>query len=328
MFRDASHRQVIQKFSFIQSLDISRQENENNQTSVDRAATSQPKETSTLFSQANLKDSNSAAMVAATIDTSWYGLDADSNSSGLNLAEIVKYSSLDNSNDDHQPKNHHYLGKILFSLATSYCLFVLWWLFGHQVNQLLTTWAGGKYFTISKSDEEFINYAERSLEAIDRQLETSKTKADKEEQLVYVPVYTPPTTPSLPPASNLPLTAPSNNTPQIPEPAVDEPLKIPAPPPLPPATPIESESASPPEKEKTNERVAVVQPAIKYTLIGILELGANKSAALVKVDGQTKRVWVGEKINNDGWILESVGNESANISYQGQIRSISVGETF
>ena len=327
MFRDAGHRQVIQKFSFIQSLNLSRKVNEN-QTSVDRAATSQPKETSTLFSQeANLKDSNSAAMVAATIDTSWYGLDGDSDSSGLNLTEIVKYSSLDNSNDNHQPKNHNYLGKILFSLAISYGLFVLWWLFGYQVNQLLTTWAGGKYFTISKSDEEFINYAERSLEAIDRQLETSKAKADKEEQLVYVPVYTPPTTPSLPQVSNLPLTAPSNNTPQIPEPADSQPLKIPAPPPLPPATPIESESASPPESKKNSEQVAV-QPATKYTLIGILELGGNKSAALVKVDGQTRRVWLGEKINNDGWILESVGNESANISYQGQIRSISVGETF
>ncbi|WP_319419962.1 hypothetical protein [Pleurocapsa sp. FMAR1] len=327
MLRDASHRQVIQKFSFIQSLNLSRQENENNQTSADQAVISQPKETSTLFSQANLKDSSSATMVAATIDTSWYGSDGDTDFSGLNLAEIVKYSSLDNSTDGHQPKNHDYLGKILFSLAISYCLFVLWWLFGHQVNQLLTTWTGGKYFTISKSDEEFINYAERSLEAIDRQLETSKTEADKQEQLVYVPVYTPPTTPSLPPVSNLPLTAPSNNTPQIPEPAANEPLKIPAPPPLPPATPIESESANPPEKEKTNEQIAA-QPVIKNTLIGILELGANQSAALVKVDGQTKRVWVGEKINNDGWILESVGKESANISYQGQIRSISVGETF
>ncbi len=318
MLKDASHRQVVQKFSFIQSLNLSRKVNEN-QTSVNRAAISQ------------LKDPNSTTMVAAaTIDTSWYGSDVDTDSSGLNLAEIVKYSALDNSTDAYQPKNHNYLGKILFSLAVSYCLFVLWWLFGHQVNQLLTTWTGGKYFTISKSDEEFINYAERSLEVIDRQLETSKTKADKEEQIVYVPVYTPPTTPSLPPVSNLPLTASSNDTPQIPEPAADEPLKIPAPPPLPPATPIESESASPPESEKS-EQVAVQptpQPAIKYTLIGILELGANKSAALVKVDGQTQRVWVGEKINNDGWILESVGNESANISYQGQIRSISVGETF
>ena len=326
MFRDAGHRQVIQKFSFIQSLNLSRGVNQDNQTNADRAATSQLKKASTLSSQANLKDANSVAMVAATIDTSWYGSESDNNSFGLNLAEIVKYSALDNSNDAYQPKNHNHLGKILFSLAISYCLFVLWWLFGHQVNQLLTTWAGGKYFTISKSDEEFINYAERSLEVIDRQLETSKAKADKKEQLVYVPVYTPPTIPSLPQVSNLPLTAPSNNTPQIPEPADSEPLKIPAPPPLPPATPIES--ASPSESKKNSEQVAAVQPAIKYTLIGILELGANKSAALVKVDGQTRRVWVGEKINNEGWILESVGNESANISYQGQIRSISVGETF
>lgn len=57
------------------------------------------------------------------------------------------------------------------------------------------------------------------------------------------------------------------------------------------------------------------------------QLGGDRSAALIKVQGQTRRVWAGEEIN-DGWILESIANQQANISYQGEVRSISVGETF
>ncbi|MBE9046341.1 hypothetical protein IQ255_18345, partial [Pleurocapsales cyanobacterium LEGE 10410] len=70
------------------------------------------------------------------------------------------------------------------------------------------------------------------------------------------------------------------------------------------------------------------EPTIKHTLMGVLELEAGKSAALIKVKGKTKRVWLGEKINSSGWILESVTNQTATISNQGQVRSIEVGETF
>ena len=334
MLRDASHKQVIQKFSFIQSLNLSREMNPSHQINLhwldqDLDSDSQSEEMATSFSQT---DGDTSAIVATsatatTIDTNWYQVDPDS--FGLNLAEIVKYSASDYQAVENPPPNRNYFGKILFSLAISYCLFVLWWLFGHQGSKLLTTWTGGKQIAISKSDAEFIDYAERSLERIIRQTEANQADLEEEDRVVYVPVYTPATTPTLPRISNLPLTTLSSNNPQIPKPVAlaqprsPAPLKIPAPPPLPPLTPLQSVTPS-----QSTAKITAAKPAIKSTLIGILELGENRSAALVKVEGQTRRIWLGEKINQDGWILESVSNQTANISYQGQVRSISVGETF
>ncbi|MEN9870331.1 MAG: hypothetical protein RLZZ171_1319, partial [Cyanobacteriota bacterium] len=103
------------------------------------------------------------------------------------------------------------------------------------------------------------------------------------------------------------------------------PLAIPAPPPLPAPTPITDHA----DNSAPSNQVAIApKPNINHTLMGVLELGGDRSAALVKVQGQTRRVWLGEEINNDGWILESIANQQANISYQGEVRSISVGETF
>ena len=318
MLRDASQKQVIHKFSFIKSLDLSSKLNEKEQNKAsERIVDSPDNELVTSSSQTKPSAIVSATETATTIDTNWY--QSASENYNLSLAEIVKYSASANIASEHQPKERNYLGKILFSLAASYCLFVLWWLFGHHGSRLLTAWTGGKQIVLSKSDVEFLDYAERSLETIERDIETSKINSGEDDKVVYVPVYTPPTTSTLPSTTNLPLGAlPGSNTLSSPAPIAKpapEPLKIPSPPPLPAATSL-----------KSSEKVAV--PVIKSTLIGILELGANKSAALIKVQGQTRRVWLGEKINRDGWILESVGNQTANITYQGQVRSISVGETF
>lgn len=312
MLRDASQKQVIQKFSFIQSLDLSRGlESTESIASKTKINSPSPKSKTAAFSQTQ------ASAIVPTLNNPWY--ESSDTNNELSLAEIVKYSTQENLISNEQ-KSKNYLGKIIFSLATGYCIFVLWWLFGHEGNRLLTALTGGKQITLSKSDAEFIDYAERSLDNIERELVADQAK---EEKVVYVPVYTPSPTPapSIPSAANRSL----NTLPSIPKPStsrVSEPLRIPAPPPLPASTPIAPKTIEQPEP------VAIAKPEIKSTLIGILELGENKSAALVKVQGQTKRVWLGEKINNDGWILESVGSQTANIASQGQIRSISVGETF
>ena len=315
MLRDASQKQVIHKFSFIDSLDIEK-------LKAQAAKTPAVDASSPELVTANANSEQASAIVsttetASTIDTNWYQLDSDNYS--LSLAEIVKYSAAANVAQERR-QERNYIGKILFALATGYCLFVLWWLFGDRGSRVLTAWLGGKQLVLSKSDVEFIDYAERSLSTIERDIADSKEKSGEGDRVVYVPVYTPPAPSPAPSAANLPLTALPHNTASIPAPAaqsIPEPLKIPAPPPLPEATPIEKE----PE-------VAVAKPVSESTLIGILELAENKSAALIKVEGKTRRIWLGERVNNDGWILESVGDQTANISYQGQVRSISVGETF
>jgi hypothetical protein len=345
MVRDASHQQVVQKFSFIESLNLSRGISQADQTTLNQidnkrlVNSSSPAKTtssSTHLVSSVTQESQGNALVAttentSTINTSWYELDPPSYN--LNIAEIIKYSGTENHLDNHASHNRNYLGKILFALACSYCLFVLWWLFGHQGSKLLTTLTGGQQITLSKSDVEFLDYVERSLYKIERQ--ANKTNGDQDQKLVYVPVYTPtPATPTLPQVTNnnLPLTT----IPTTPEPLAVEPttvspevLKIPEPPPLSAPTPIESVTTS---QESPKETVATAttttQPTVKHTLLGILDLGANKSAALVKVNDETMRVWLGEEISQSGWILESVAEQSAKISYQGQIRSIAVGESF
>ena len=359
MLRDA---QVIQKFSFIESLslssdginrteqialdEISAEKIESCQQQAAPALLSKPDLTATLADETANEASAmvAAANIASTINTSWYESDSDSYS--LNLEEINNYSASEQQKDDYAPKNRNYLGKILFALSCSYFLFVLWWLFGHQGETVLTRLTGGQQITLSKSDAQFIDYIERSLASIDRQVEENKENSGEDHEVVYVPVYTPTSaTPTVPQVSqvssnNLPLTSlPKSDTPTIPEPvAMTQPqptssaetLKIPAPPPPPTPNPLSSETSSQVLDKQVPDKIATAttKPAIKHTLIGILELGENKSAALIKAQGQTRRIWVGEEISNGGWLLESVANQTAKISYQGQVRSVAVGETF
>ena len=335
MIRDASHQQVMQKFSFIESLNLSRKVSRSIQPNLgkidtDQAFTGQQQSKSTeqaLADKTEEKAKASAIVASAnsssTISADWY--QTDSNAYSLSLAEIVNSvnSAPENSLGHHnQAKNSSYLGKVLFALASSYCLFVLWWLFGHQINRVLTMLTGGRQIVLSKSDVQFIDYMERSLNKLDRQLEANRG-ASGDDDLVYVPVYTPTPASSQVPqiaSNNLPLTTLSNgNAPAVPPPQA---LKIPSPPPLPAPTSIENNSG------QENPTATAIKPPVQHTLIGILELGEDSSAALIKIGGQTRRVWLGEEVNPDGWILESVGNQRAIISYQGQIRTIAVGETF
>lgn len=330
MLRDISRCQVIQKFSFIESLSLSRSRNHhfqaNSDHNTDQTHSFQQQRRSNN-SQLATKTSNKtpkqpSAIVTtsntATIDSNWYQPTTDYS---LSLAEIIR-ATTDNYVDPNLSSSFNssarssYLGKILFSLACSYCLLVVWWLFRHQ--GILTAIAGGKNVVLSKSDLQFIDYMERSLDQIERKVTANKKT---NEQVVYVPVYTPaPTMPQVA-SNNVPL-LPNSSIPDLPSPA--EPLAIPEPPPLAEPTPINDNVAS---SAQSNQVAIANKPKISHTLMGVLQLGGDRSAALIKVQGQTRRVWVGEEIN-DGWILESIASQQANISYQGEVRSISVGETF
>ena len=327
MLRDASHQQVIQKFSFIESLNLSRGVDRTNRKilgEIEPDLASDAVSSATPKSLSQTPEATSAIVTAAekaaTIDTNWYQTNSDDYS--LSLAEIVKYSTSDESADNDRPKSRNYLGKILFALSCSYCVFVLWWVFGHRGHQILVKLTGGRYITLSKSKLEFIDYMERSLDTIDRQLEAEKLNSQEGDRVVYVPVYTPNTTPSLPqlPSSNIPTTPEPVATAK---PLLPEALKIPAPPPLPTPPPLANETTT-----QAPEKVAATKPSVKHTLIGILELGENKSAALFKINGQTRRFWLGEKIGSSEWILESVNEQTVEISSQGKVRSVAVGETF
>lgn len=329
MLRDISRCQVIQKFSFIESLSLSRSRNHHFQANLGKFNTNQ---TNSFQQQRGSNDhqlvtktsKQPSAIVtisnrATTIDSNWYQPTTDYS---LSLAEIIRATTDNYVEPNFQSSlnsstRNGYLGKTLFFLACSYCLLVAWWLFRHQ--EILTAIAGGKNIVLSKSDVQFIDYMERSLDQIDRKIAVHKKTNDR---VVYVPVYTP--TPTMPQvaSNNAPLALPNSSIPALPPPV--EPLAIPEPPPLPEPTPINDNAVN---SVQSNQVAIASQPKISHTLMGVLNLGGDRSAALIKVQGQTRRVWVGEEIN-DGWILESIANQQANISYQGEVRSISVGETF
>ena len=342
MLRDASQKQAIQKFSFIESINISRQIKAKNQQAstqikvdVDRAFNFIP-QTNTSYSPqisdritSSSSDSPDSAIVSTVIKPNRSALANVSGRETLTpeLAEIIKYSGFNPQQNSHGDKNPNYLGKILFVIATSYCLFVLWWLFGHQSKQLITQMMGGKYITLSQSDLEFIDYLEHTLISIESEREAQKTNS-ADHEVVYVPVYTP-NNQRVNISSPVPIGQPhapvQQNQPA--SPSIPAPLKIPAPPPLPTPANLPTNNISP-NSATRGKIAAITKPAVQHTLTGILEFGEGKSAALIKTNGQTRRFWLGEEINDSGWILESIHNQTAKINYQGQIRSIAVGETF
>jgi hypothetical protein len=363
MLRDAKRCQVIQKFSFIESLSLSRPKNRHGQPHLGKLNTDQtfsfqqqrisnPGQLLATKTQKKNQKQPSAIVTtsgkATTIDSNWYQPTSDYS---LSLAEIIhattgntgNYAKPNSKSSFNPAHRNSYLAKILFALACSYSLFVIWWLFGHQGSNLLTSLVGGKNIVLSKSEIEFIDYMERSLDQIDRQEATNHPANDG---TVYVPVYTPAPSNSAIASNNLPLatfpsSSPSSSVPSMPvlpppNPEPSQPLAIPEPPPLPAPTPLGENFTSAEQIEPINQTAIAepqkssiaTRPNISHTLMGVLELGAGRSAALIKIKGQTRQVWVGETIDSDGWVLESISDQQANISNQGQIRAISVGETF
>ncbi len=80
--------------------------------------------------------------------------------------------------------------------------------------------------------------------------------------------------------------------------------------------------------------VAVAKPApltavskTSQTLVGVMELG-DQSVALVANNGATRRVRVGEILNESGWILKAVENGQAIIQRRGQVRALDPEQRF
>ncbi|MEH2022591.1 hypothetical protein [Nostoc sp.] len=100
--------------------------------------------------------------------------------------------------------------------------------------------------------------------------------------------------------------------------------------PLPALPVVALRAALAPESEPTITQEQVYPPTAiavtpSNTLEGLLELG-NKSAALFKIDGVTRRINMGESIGSSGWTLVEVSNGEAVIRRNGEVRSIYAGQ--
>ncbi|MEH2356006.1 hypothetical protein [Nostoc sp.] len=95
-----------------------------------------------------------------------------------------------------------------------------------------------------------------------------------------------------------------------------------------PVVPLRAALAPESEPTITQEQVypaTAIAVAPSNTLEGLLELG-NKSAALFKIDGVTRRINMGESIGSSGWTLVDVSNGEAVIRRNGEVRSIYAGQ--
>ncbi|MEH2125815.1 hypothetical protein [Nostoc sp.] len=95
-----------------------------------------------------------------------------------------------------------------------------------------------------------------------------------------------------------------------------------------PVVPLRAALAPESEPTITQEQVypaTAIAVAPSNTLEGLLELG-NKSAALFKIDGVTRRINMGESIGSSGWTLVDVSNGEAVVRRNGEVRSIYAGQ--
>ncbi|MBW4575858.1 MAG: hypothetical protein KME08_11295 [Aphanothece sp. CMT-3BRIN-NPC111] len=199
----------------------------------------------------------------------------------------------------------------------------------------------------SKEDAEFIDYMQRSLEAMDRRAKASKQQAmvsglqlapnqslvlvpsnlgqgsnpgEMSLEKVYIPVYPQPQAPNASPIPT-PVATPSDSQsasvpespqrvalPVVPLPKLQGPARV--------ALPSVQVSAEP---EST-------APATQHRLARVFV--GDRSAALFEINGVTQRIQVGENIGTSGWTLVSVINQEATIRRNTEVRSIDIGEKF
>ncbi|WP_088892075.1 hypothetical protein [Leptolyngbya ohadii] len=160
--------------------------------------------------------------------------------------------------------------------------------------------------------QQFLTYVDRSLDRIEQSTQENRlaqqnqpdqpaaTPSQTVLERVYVPVYQPPQV----------IAAQPNVVIQQPAVSGSAPGNSPAAPAPAPAT-----------------NVPNIAAASSYKLVGVLELG-DRSAALFEVNGNPRRIQVGEPIGDSGWTLVSVANQEALVRRNGEVRSIYVGQQF
>ncbi|MBD2022711.1 hypothetical protein H6F43_21245, partial [Leptolyngbya sp. FACHB-36] len=69
-------------------------------------------------------------------------------------------------------------------------------------------------------------------------------------------------------------------------------------------------------------------PGVARTLRGLADMGDDRSAALIEINGIVQRYRVGESIGTSGWTLVEVAKNQAIIRRNGEVRSVFIGQNF
>ena len=351
MTHDLSLAKETEQFSFIDTIDSSTVDSQQNIThdSIEenigsdffddvpqkllQSSESKNKNYSALCNRANNSELDSLTHKPATISDEWYSIEKVASKHTSKKFDFTLLEELEN---NQQPSFSSYLDKILLVISIGYLCFILWTVFGKN-HAILPISLFSQQKTISQSDVEFIDYMQRSLATIDRQLEqkshnsVATTSKNQNSETVYVPVYTPTQTTkshnkiALPQLNNLLPPPPPSKLSAIANPHISN-VAIKSPP---PPSEIVANKTQPVQKSTASSKITAtaVVPEVKSSLIGIVELKEG-SAALFKINGITQRIWLGEKIKNTNWTLDSIVGQKAIISNQQSKRTLGVGESF
>jgi hypothetical protein len=175
---------------------------------------------------------------------------------------------------------------------------------------------------VSSDSSQFAEYAQQALQAIGQR--------------------TPAQVPSIAPApsSTLPNpTLPTVTVPATPVSPIAPPpfratgrLKMPVSP-LPPnvlpsPTAIAPMPAVVPAPVPVNPPVPFTAPGLTRKLTGIVDMGDERSAVLIEINGVVQRFRLGESLGSSGWTLVEVSQNQAVIRRNGEVRSIFIGQSF
>ncbi|AFZ02404.1 type II secretion system protein N [Calothrix sp. PCC 6303] len=96
---------------------------------------------------------------------------------------------------------------------------------------------------------------------------------------------------------------------------------------VPPSLPVAAAPARQAVKTQSAPEIASAPTAPNHTLEGVIEsTNKQKSAALFKISGVSRRVEIGESIGASGWTLVEIANGEAVIRRNGEVRSIYAGQ--
>ena len=235
-----------------------------------------------------------------------------------------------------------HLDKVVF---LSSCSFLVWTLFLLEENKFSVAAINEDQEKVSSleidrnqvnSNSEFIQYMARALGEIKQEKAiakpekkpdpiqpiqpktesvavTSGTKKVEKSQISSLPALPPP------PPTQQPTPTPSSP----PKETTQQPTPTPSSPPKETTQETTPNPSSPPKESQPSP--SEKPPALpEHTLIGLLELGEH-SAALLKVEGRTQRVMLGENIPGSNWELVTVANQQAIFANKNQQKTMYVG---
>ena len=216
----------------------------------------------------------------------------------------------------------------------------VWLLYQEANHPTISTVASAPQVADGAGDQQFAEYAQRSLQIIDQRsqppasaLTINLPPSAGMPTVPVPPTLTPPTstatnpagtgTPANPSIGLSRLYAPFYQPPQQPTalPTGKSPFGVaPSVAPL-PTSPGASSSGA------VKAPIPLSVPGVARTLVGVIEMG-DQSAILVEINGVAQRFKLGESIGSSGWTLVEVSKNQAIVRRNGEVRSVFTGQSF